>query len=148
MAYSVIDISNKIIASTAVDQGELISNLKLQKLLYYVKGFFKAAYNKDIFENPIEAWQYGPVVREAYFHFNKFGNRSIELTDETEIITFPKEEEEFFKNILEEYGQFSAIKLMNMTHEEAPWKETFSRNPQGTIPNELIVEYFKTQIIE
>ncbi len=122
--------------------------MKLQKLLYYSQGFFIAAFDKKLFEEPIEAWQFGPVVRDAYFHFKEFGSASISLKDDERIIDLTQKEEELFQDVLEEYGQFSAIKLMNMTHEELPWKKTFNENPQGEISYELLKEYFKTQIIE
>jgi uncharacterized phage-associated protein len=147
MSYSIIDISNKIIASTDVAQGETISNLKLQKLLYYLQGFFIAVYDRKLFVEPIEAWQYGPVVRDAYLHFKHFGSASISLSDEVVVIDLPTNESELFDEVLNEYGQFSAIKLMNMTHEELPWKKTFNENPQGEITYGLLKEYFKTQLV-
>ena len=64
------------------------------------------------------------------------------------IIELEKDENELFFEILEEYGQFSAIKLMNMTHNENPWKTVFNKTPQGIIPFELLRDYFKTQIVE
>ena len=146
MSYPIIDIANKIIANTDVNQGETISNLKLQKMLYYLQGFFIAVFDKRLFEEPIEAWQYGPVVREAYLYFKEFGSSSISLKGEEIILDLPQNEEELFKEVMDEYGQFSAIKLMNMTHEELPWKKTFNENPQGEISYELLKEYFKTQI--
>ena len=148
MSYPIIDIANKIIANTDITQGETISNLKLQKMLYYLQGFFIAVFDKKLFEEPIEAWQYGPVVRDAYFHFKEFGPGSISLKEGEKIISLTEPEAELFKDVMEEYGQFSAIKLMNMTHEELPWKKTFSENPQGEISYELLKEYFKTQIVE
>lgn len=148
MGYSVIDIANKVIANTNIDQGETISNLKLQKLLYYLQGFFIAVFDKKLFNDPIEAWQYGPVVRESYFHFKDFGSSSISLKDHDQIIELPSKETELFNEVMCEYGQFSAIKLMNMTHEELPWKKTFNEKPQGEITYELLKEYFKTQITE
>jgi uncharacterized phage-associated protein len=148
MSYSVIDIANKIFTNTDMSQGETISNLKLQKLLYYLQGFFIAVYDKPLYKESIEAWQYGPVVREAYFHFKDFGPGSIMLKGDEEIIEFDKNENELFNEVLEEYGQFSAIKLMNMTHDELPWKKTFTENPQGEISHDILKEYFKTQIIE
>ncbi len=86
MAYSVVDIANKIIANTDIHQGETISNLKLQKMLYYMQGFFIAVFDKKLFEEPIEAWQYGPVVRAVYFHFKEFGPAAIMLNGEEKII--------------------------------------------------------------
>lgn len=148
MSYPIIDIANKIIANTDINQGETISNLKLQKMLYYLQGFFIAVFDKKLFEEPIEAWQYGPVVREAYFHFKEFGPSSISLKEGENIMVLPQNEDELFREVMEEYGQFSAIKLMNMTHEELPWRKTFNENPQGEISYELLREYFKTQITE
>jgi uncharacterized phage-associated protein len=148
MSYSVIDIANKVVANTDINQGETISNLKLQKMLYYLQGFFIAVFDKKLFEESIEAWQYGPVVREAYFHYKDFGQTAIVLDEDIEIIELLPQENELFEEVMQEYGQFSAIKLMNMTHEELPWKKTFNENPQGEISFELLKEYFKTQIIE
>lgn len=126
MSYPVLNIANKIIASTDASQGEIISNLKLQKLLYYMQGFFIAVFDEKLFENEIEAWQYGPVVREMYEHFKTFGSGAIMLQGEVEIANLSEEENQLFYNVMEEYGQFSAIKLMNMTHEELPYKKSVS----------------------
>ncbi|MCI9844160.1 Panacea domain-containing protein [Flavobacterium pectinovorum] len=148
MSYSVLEISNKIIANTDASQGEIISNLKLQKMLYYMQGFFIAVFDKRLFDNEIEAWQYGPVVRDAYYYFKDFGAGAITLKGDEQIVELSYEEEELFKEVMTEYGQFSAIKLMNLTHSELPWKKVFHENPQGEISYDLLREYFKTQIIE
>lgn len=146
MGYSVIDIANKVVASTDLNQGETISNLKLQKMLYYLQGFFIAAFDKKLFEEKVEAWQYGPVVREAYFHFKEFGQAALMLKGDETIISLSEEEEKLFEEVMEEYGQFSAIKLMNMTHAESPWRKTFNEKPQSEISYERLKEYFLTQI--
>jgi uncharacterized phage-associated protein len=148
MTYQVLDIANKVIASIDGSKGETISNLKLQKLLYYLQGFFIAIYDRKIFDDSIEAWQYGPVVKSVYEHFKTFGASALTLSENQEVISLATPEEEaLFNEILEEFGQFSAIKLMNMTHEELPWKKIFSEDPQGEISYDLLKEYFKTQII-
>lgn len=148
MAQPVLHIANKIIARTDLEHGELISNLKLQKLLYYIQGYFIAVFDKQLFDNDIEAWQYGPVVREMYNHFKDNGASSIKIDKNAPIAKLNNDEESLFNEVLNEYGQYSAIKLMNMTHEELPWVKTFNENPQGVISVELMKEYFKTQIIE
>jgi uncharacterized phage-associated protein len=148
MSYPVIDIANKVIANTNSNPGETISNLKLQKMLYYLQGFYIAVFDKKLFEEPIEAWQYGPVVKDVYFHFKGFGPSSISLKENENIIELTISETELFNNVMEEYGQFSAVKLMNMTHEELPWKKTFTENPQGEISYELLKDYFKTQLVD
>lgn len=148
MSYPVLEIAKKIIANTDESQGEIISNLKLQKILYYMQGFFIAVFDKKLFDEEFEAWQYGPVVRTMYNHFKDFGSGAITLKEGEQIVELTEEENELFKEVMLEYGQFSAIKLMNMTHAELPWKKVFNENPQGEISYDLLKEYFKTQIIE
>jgi len=148
MPYSPIDIANKIIARTDAEQGEIISNLKLQKLLYYLQGYFLAIHGEPLFEGKIEAWQYGPVSREAYFYFKDYGSGALQLREGAQIPELSQEHEQLFSEVLKEYGQFSAIKLMDMTHEETPWETVFSSTPQGEIDHKILIDFFKTQIEE
>lgn len=147
MAYDVNDIANKIIAYLSEgENGECISNLKLQKLLYYVQGYNVAAFNEVLFDNQIEAWQYGPVVRDVYFRYKDNGSSGINLEPGTEILRLTEAEEELFKDVLNEYGQYSALGLMNMTHDEMPWKSVFRSKPSGIIEVEKLKEFFSTQL--
>lgn len=147
MNYTAIQIANKIISNTDIEHGELISNLKLQKLLYYVQGYYLAITDKPLFKEDIVAWQYGPVVIEVYEQFKKFGSSSIELDDNVTLINMSEEDEDIFNEVLSVYSDFSAIKLMNMTHDESPWKDVFHTNPQDIITLDSIKAYFKTQLV-
>jgi len=141
-----IIVANRIVAECDADQGEIISNLKLQKMLYYMQGFFIAMFDKKLFEEPILAWTYGPVVEKAYHHFKEFGNGAIILKGNEEMVNLDKNEFDLFKNVMDEYGQFSAIKLMQMTHEEPPWKEAWNKSPKSEITYNSLRRYFLTQI--
>lgn len=145
MSYSVVDIAKKIISKTDTERGDIISNLKLQKMLYYMQGFHLAAFNEPLFEEEIEAWQYGPVVPSVYEEFKSFGSGAIELEEGYSPIELKEEEEDLFGCVYEEYGQFSAIKLMNMTHDESPWKSTPLKK---VIEKVKMQEFFKTQLEE
>ena len=122
--YRVLDIAYKIIKSASNnDAGELVSNLKLQKLLYYQQGFHLAYFGEPLFEEEIEAWLYGPVVPSIYEYFKSYGNKGIEHNGE--IITLSgTHEEALFNEVNRIYGNYSAIGLMEMTHQEMPWKTT------------------------
>ena len=54
-----------------------ISNLKLQKLLYFVQAYFLISIHELCFEEGIEAWDFGPVVSEAYHEYKRYGNMDI-----------------------------------------------------------------------
>ena len=61
MTYAANDIARYILTLSTPEVGDIISNLKLQKLLYYVQGFHLAIENEPLFMEDIQAWQYGPV---------------------------------------------------------------------------------------
>jgi uncharacterized phage-associated protein len=146
-ATSSIEVAHRIILeSYNADAGETISNLKLQKMLYYMQGFFIAVFDKKLFDEPILAWNYGPVVYNAYNHFSKFKKQAIVLKGKPKKTRLEGKELALFNEVMSVYGQYSAIKLMNMTHEELPWKKTFNEGPGNEIPYELLRSYFKTKI--
>ena len=59
------------------DVGDLISNLKLQKLVCYAQGFALAIFERALYDDTIEAWQHGPVVLGLYHRFKTFGSGAI-----------------------------------------------------------------------
>ena len=140
--YSAFEIANKILDRAANnDAGDLISNLKLQKLLYYMQGFHLAFFEKPLFKEEIHAWQYGPVVPEVYSHYRENGNRGI--LPEAEVIVLKDEEEELFDKVFSVYGDYSALGLMNLTHNEAPWINA----PQNEVISlDSMLKFFQTRI--
>ena len=74
--YQVIDVAKYIILYCKRN-GYAISNLKLQKLLYFVQAQFLVQLNIRAFDSRIEAWDFGPVVPEAYQYFKIWGNSEI-----------------------------------------------------------------------
>ncbi|MBQ8606869.1 MAG: DUF4065 domain-containing protein, partial [Bacteroidaceae bacterium] len=124
MAYRALEIANKLLAkSTDYDAGELMSNMKLQKMLYYQQGYHLAAFGSPLFDEEIEAWMYGPVVPSVYEHFRSHGAGGI-APETSDIITLSEEEEFLFNDVFEAYIDFSAYGLMNKTHGEMPWRTT------------------------
>ena len=145
--YKVEEIASKIIQRSADDAnsgGELITNLKLQKLLYYHQGFHLALFGKPLFEEQIEAWTYGPVVPSIYFKYQEYGNNVINIEGITPVELDPQEEL-LFNEVMRVYGAYSAIGLMHMTHNEFPWIST--RIGKGSVIEvEKMQQYFKTKL--
>lgn len=145
MAYNVLDIAKKLlVAAKNTIGGDLMSNLKLQKMLYYQQGFHLAKFGVPLFDEDIEAWMYGPVVPSVYNFYNSYGSNGIAPAD-NDVIELDPVEEKLFDEVFQAYGQFSAIGLMNMTHKEKPWMNT----PTGVgnvISKGLLKNYFKTKL--
>lgn len=118
---------------------EDMTNLKLQKLLYYAQGIYLKRNSKPLFKEKILAWEHGPVIKEVYDQYKKFGGSGIIFEGNIDL-NFPEEINEFLEEIYENFGQYTAWKLRNMTHEETPWLLT-ERNEE--IPINLIEDFFK-----
>lgn len=131
---------------TADDEGgEYISNLKLQKLLYYAQGCFLAVTDQPLFNDAIVAWQHGPVVEAVYHQYKQNGAEGIPFDEDFNFSDFTEEENELLTEVYNVFGQYSAWKLRNMTHDEAPWQETAQN---AVIPVEKIKEYFKKEYLD
>lgn len=145
---SALDIAQYFISKDQDDEADGISNLKLQKLLYYAQGFHLALYRVPLFRENIEAWTHGPVVPFVYHRYKEFGRDPITQADPSAIdrlyAELDPERIDFLDEIYEVFGQFSAWKLRNMTHDEQPWLENEAH--AGVIPMETMEEYFSTRI--
>lgn len=144
MSYKAIDIANKLLKYAADSpEGEYMSNMKLQKMLYYQQGFHLAYFDTPLFDEELEAWMYGPVVPCVYDTFQSYGSRGIEPSGKG--VTLEKEEEALFAEVCRIYGAYSATGLMNMTHSEKPWKST----PTGmgnVISKSVMKMFFKKRL--
>ena len=134
-----------LIRARAEDSDEGMTHLKLQKLVYYAQGFHLAIYDKPLFPNSIYAWQHGPVVRELWDKYCGCGSSALDPPDTFDFKRFPEEQIELLDEVFEVYGQFTAWKLRNLTHEEPPWK---SVDINDMISIESMKEYFRTQLSE
>jgi uncharacterized phage-associated protein len=136
------EVAGYFLAKCDEAAGDLISNLKLQKLLYYAQGFCLALTSKPLFHEPIEAWTHGPVVPAVYHRFKDY--RDFGLPIPADIPQFDSGTQELLDEVYAVYGQFSAWKLRNMTHLESPWRDT----PTGeTISEAALKAYFTTQLV-
>ncbi len=142
---SCIDVAKYFLALTDLDAGDLISNLKLQKLLYYAQGFHLALFDEPIFPERIMAWIHGPVVPDAYRHYKEYGANSIPVPRDIDLDNYDLRATELLDEVFRVFGQFSAWKLRNMTHEEPPWRD--AAPTKGEITPEAMRTYFKTQLM-
>lgn len=145
-----IDVANFFLSAIDDDAGDLISNLKMQKLVYYAQGIHLAMFDKPLFDEDVRAWEHGPVVESLYHEFKKFGSSAIEPDfKNSDLDIFSEEQKEMLKDVYDTFGQFSAWRLRDMTHQEKPWVETTKRGKikGGIISQDIMNDYFKTQLI-
>lgn len=137
------DVAEYFLSLVNTEDGEGITNLKLQKLIYYAQGFHLAISDQPLFSEDIEAWVHGPVVPEIYQAYKQYGGGPIPIPESLDLAKYSEPEMELLDEIHEVFGQFSAWKLRNMTHVEPPWADT----PQGEVISHAAMQrYFKTRL--
>lgn len=99
---------------------EYITNLKLQKLLYFVQALCLMIFGKKAFSEKILAWPYGPVINEVYQKYKP--NRANEIVSEKFIKNISSGLYKVIEEVVTCYGSIEANKLIDFTHEEEPWK--------------------------
>lgn len=120
---SVFDVASYILGKADLDEGDGITHLKLQKLVYYVQGFSVVLLGRPLFPEAIEAWPHGPVVPDLYKSYRDFGPNVIDKAQNGTPDNLTTEEKALIDDVFSVYGEYSASKLRNLTHNETPWME-------------------------
>ena len=137
-AYAAEDVAKAII-NYSIDNEFPISNLKLQKILYYVQAAFLTEKNRPAFNEDIVSWRYGPVVEEVYRKYKYNSDRPILEKEDMDESIFSKNDLEIIQKVTECKNKYSVFELVRLTHNEDPWKNT---PINSTIHKKLIKSYF------
>ncbi|MBD5515399.1 MAG: DUF4065 domain-containing protein [Lachnospiraceae bacterium] len=125
--YSAMEIANFII-DTCTKNHNPVSNLRLQKLLYFVWVDFYRETGRYIFLDNMQAWQLGPVVPDVYYEYCAYGGKPINLCCETFI---SPEDTAILKEIIEKYLLVPVSVLVERTHmPDTAWYKVYN-NGQG-----------------
>jgi uncharacterized phage-associated protein len=145
--YPALTIAKWFIAWAEANDDEL-SNLKLQKLLYYAQGHHLAEHHRPLFGESIQAWSHGPVVAQVYYEYRSFESSSIVLPPDDPFTwdQVDPDTADLLGKVWNTYGGYSAGRLRNMTHEEPPWRNHWQDGVYGTqIPEQEIEEHFASR---
>lgn len=129
------------------ERGEVLTNLKLQKLLYYAQAWFLATNGKPLFQEDFEAWVHGPVLPSQYHRFK--GHSWKPITAKVVRPELTRSVRKHLDAILDVFGSDSAIALERMTHAERPWKEARGdlaphESSHATIDKRVMKEYYRS----
>ena len=94
---------------------------KLQKLVYYGQAWSLVWDDGPLFSERIEAWAYGPVVRDLYVSHRK--QYMIDKVPRGRPDKLNEDQRESLDVVIEFYSPFNAQQLSDLTHEEEPWKK-------------------------
>lgn len=160
-------VANEFLDLQAADNTKYppIDQMKIQKLVYYAHAWWLAYKGEPLFDDDIQAWPWGPVVRNIYGEFRHCGRSPITIDRVTELVKVgetgafrvstperpPQDVRDFLASVWKSHKSLTGIQLSNSTHGPGePW--TIVKEQYGTldgkprIPNELIREVFKAKL--
>jgi uncharacterized phage-associated protein len=151
MIYEALDVANWFIDQFDKESGDVVTHLKVQKLLYYSECWCQLLLDRELFSENIEAWAHGPVVREVFNEFKSAGWESLNVSEK--LVDFDEEVVDVLEQVLEAYGNVSAKTLEQMTHQDQPWKDARgSLSPEARCSNRMskkkMKEYFMKKYSE
>lgn len=159
--YDALDIAAYCV-NRCIDIGRPVSNLQLQKILYYVQANFLCKKNAPCFKDDIVNWMYGPVVEDVYNEYRiNSAKKIVDRTTQKNITSIEKDSKglysintqkvdidfsaisaddmEIINDVCDRFSIFSGYDLISRTHSEAPWKNTHTYE---IISNQSILAYF------
>ena len=135
-ACFIIDVANE------QEEGQ-ISNLSVNKLLYFAQGLSLAKIGKPLFENQIEAWDKGPVIAKIYHAYKKYGESAIPKQNYS-TDSLSDEDQDILLEAVARFGKYSANELIRFTHAaDGPWALRYRSGMKNVfISQEDIRDYF------
>jgi uncharacterized phage-associated protein len=140
---SALDVGKYFLANQSRQSGELLTNMKLQKLVYYAQGFYLAIHGQTLFSEPIKAWERGPVVPDLWHEYKKYGSSPLPIP--RSVAYFDDPTRDLLSEVSAVYGQFSAWRLRELSHQEPPWIEAYNSSSR-VIQTERMRSYFTTRL--
>jgi uncharacterized phage-associated protein len=153
----------RAIANLMLDEADRIglgiTNLALQKLLYFAHGFYLIETKQPLVSGYFEAWQYGPVHPTAYKSFRSAGSDHItfraQAQDPLTGASLPIREPDtpaarrLVQHVLTSFGNLSPGRLVDLSHAtNSPWHFIVDKGRTSVafglrIPDTVILERFK-----
>ena len=123
-----------------------LTQLQLQKLVYYANGWHLEIFGSPLTMDNVEAWDHGPIYRELWNRIKTHGKNPIMKIEPIQGEFVSKDQDALIKEVFETYGHMSGFRLTAMTHQEdSPWFNVYvsKRKFGGVIPHNMIKRYFQ-----
>ncbi len=146
MPYSPVKIANEFIRVAREQGGQPLTPLQLIKLTYMTHGWGFVFLNEALLNEPVQAWQYGPVMPSLYYAVRHY--RSSPVIDlipgDVDPQPLPDRVRELIDAVYQRYRHLSGTQLSAMTHmPNTPWSQAWhERGQNAVIPNEAIAAHY------
>lgn len=152
MAYPATIIALDFVKK-GIAESKFVTQMKLQKLVYFAHGYHLAKYKEPLILEQFKAWQFGPVIPEIYQEYKYYGSNPITdpsligwlySIDESNSGKLAINAQSSINYTWQALKDLSGYQLSNWTHKEnSPWSNNYKPGIQDIpIPNDEIGKYF------
>lgn len=138
-----------LLLEVAEERGILLTNLSLQKLLYFAHAAYLARHREPLVHGAFEAWGYGPVCRIVYDELKQFGREAVRgrlkkrdvFSGVASEVAAPDSVEvrDHVVEVVRTLGRLSPGQLVDLSHREGgAWDEVWKKSTSGpTVGNRI-----------
>jgi uncharacterized phage-associated protein len=131
------------------ESNNTLTPMQLIKLVYLCQGWMLGLYGRQLFTDEVEAWQYGPVIRDVYQHVKAYKSGPVDFDEFSSVsddCNFDEDEALVIDGVYNQYSHLSGVQLSTLTHQlGTPWSLTWeSSGKNASVSNDLIEHHYKT----
>lgn len=129
-------------------KSDTVSPMQLIKLVYIAHGFMLGQHGRALLDEPVEAWQYGPVVPTVYHAVKHFrSNPVLDIDADTSVLAVV--ERDVLDRVADDYAKYDGVKLSSATHKPGtPWHVTWSSHGKSSAISNDVIENFYSELIK
>jgi uncharacterized phage-associated protein len=128
------------VAAALIDELGPMTALKLQKLTYYTQAIHLVSLGEPLFDDPIQAWERGPVCRTLWERHRGARNVDTWTAGRSDRLTYA--EMETVRAVAGHYGHRHPEALEKLTHDEAPWAEAWAQGKNTVIDPQVMLAFY------
>jgi uncharacterized phage-associated protein len=153
------EIVAKEFVKMGISSGEPLTQMKLQKMVFFAQGLHLALHGDPLCSEPFFAWKFGPVIPSIYQLYKKWGSSPIvekpvplpqaANPGNPEVPGLSSTEREAIDYTWEITKNLDGITLSNWSHAaNSPWAQAYAKGENTIISNAIIKEYFEQNLIK
>lgn len=126
---------------------DAMTNLRLNKLLYFAQAASINTLGYFIIDEDFEAWKFGPVVPSIYEHYKEYGRHGI-INEAFDRHALSRKEQLYLLDVLRKYSDRSTASLVNESHKpHSPWEASYSKDNK-VISKRQIQSFFSNEVVD
>lgn len=125
-----------------------VTPMQLIKMVYIAHGYMLGARGAALIDEPVEAWQYGPVIPSVYRALKGFGSSAVSYVPGANAFPFTEDERKVLDFVSARYAKYNAVTLSAATHKPGtPWFTTWTTFGKNSVISNDVIQNFYSNLL-